>query len=468
MPFPHFEDLFELSSHRSSSYSADNAGALPEAGNISTDDLNDTTIGSESVLSFQEAMSIDSGTLQDFGSIVSLPAGTLAGLLERHWRGYEGSLETAEDCTRSTIVSSAASGAQIPQPTPSQDMWAVSPHPHWVVSNDMREMSTVCTDTLSYQRLIVSTDEAASMGSSEYDQATTDLEVLSSSNNSRAHQRAAFEAIANRLLQDVGATGNPRLGETRGEWFSRFTDADWEQMRELAKVLLFATGTDARKMLLPLPPSPPEHTYYLGRVESVLQDLQRSATVNARDLISSSFICPSCNDIIVGAVALDCGCTLCAACWDESGILSSTCPKDDGYVWVNGRECTHCGSKVNTTIPCHTLDVAICKVVENLENTEQENRIQRVKLAYYSRLEAWRETVVARNESTIAQRAMHEDEMLARLIEEEEGVLWRKDSQLHEAPPVANGFWLLLCQAAVAVLAGTMSSVALHALARRR
>jgi hypothetical protein len=123
---------------------------------------------------------------------------------------------------------------------------------------------------------------------------------------------------------------------------------------------------------------------------------------------------------------------------------------------------------VNNTIPCHSLDVAICKVVENLENTEHDNRIQRVKLAYYSRLEAWREAVVARNESIIAQRAIHEDEMLARLIEEEEGILWRKDGQLHEAPPVANGFWLFLCQAAVAVLAGTMSSVALHALARRR
>ena len=465
MPFPHFEEFFDLPSECSSSRGSVGAGALLDPGS-STDDLNDTTIGSESVLSFQEAMSLDSSTLQDFGSIVSLPVGSLAGLLERHWGDYEGSVESAEGCTRSTIVSSAASGAQIPLPTPSQDMWAVSPHPRWVVSNDMREMSTVCTDTQSYQRLVLSADEAASMGSSLHDQASTHLVEVSSS-NSRSHQRAAFEAIANRLLQDVGGTGRPRIGETRGEWFSRFTDADWEQMRKLAKVLLVATSTEAQKLLLPLPPSPPEHSYF-GRVESDIHELRPPETRYTRELMPSSFICPCCNDIIVGALALDCGCTLCAACWDESGVLSSAWGQDDGYVWVNGRECKHCGSAVDTTIPCHTLDVAICKVVENLESTEQDNRIQRIKLAYYSRLEAWRETVVARNESTIAHRAIQEDEMLARLIEEEEEVIWRKDTQVHKATPVANGFWLVLCQAAVAVLAGTMSSVALHALARRR
>jgi hypothetical protein len=83
-------------------------------------------------------------------------------------------------------------------------------------------------------------------------------------------------------------------------------------------------------------------------------------------------------------------------------------------------------------------------------------------------LQEWREAVVVRNEFAIEQRAIEEDEMLARLIEQEEEMLWKKESQRQKTKSAVNGLWLVLCQAAVAVLAGTMSSVALHAIAKRR
>lgn len=439
--------------------------AVAEEAENSSADLIDTTIGSESVLSFQGAMSLDSSTLQDFGSLVSLPPGALAGLLERHCRDSEGSFENAEDHTRSTIISSAASGANIPPPEASHDIWAVSPHPH-LVSNYMQAMSTVCTDTLSYQRFTFG--EVASEASSQHGKYSSEV---SSSSHSRgrspltSHQREAFEAIANRLMRDVGSTsGRSSSGEMSGAWFGRYTDADWERLREVAKVVLATTGP--RKMLLPLPPSPTVHTYPSGLVDGIHQRLPRS--YRAQDMVSSSFICPCCNDVLVGALALDCGCTLCATCWESGGAFAPAEAEHEGYVWVNRRECTNCGSVVHSTILCHSLDVAICQVVETLEAAPHDSRLQNLRLCYYSRLEAWRETVVARNELAVEQQVLEEDELLARLIQQEEEVIWGNESRRQKTFTPANGFWVVIFHTTVAVLAGTLSSVVLQAVAKRR
>jgi len=469
MSFSQYKDFFELPSDCSSCASVasnvpSNHSAVLETGH-NAENLNGSMMDSESDLSLHETISLDCSTLQDFGSIVSLPVGTLAGLIEMHWRDMERSDEAGEEYSRSTIVSSAPSGAHIPRPEVSENTWAVSPHPH-LVSTDLHALSTVCTESLSYQRL--RTGDVGSMTSSEHD--GDDGSTLVPSSHFIVQQRAAFEAIANRLLRDVGSSGNVEFEVPAGPWFCRFTDTDWEQLREVAKALLDATSPP-RNMMLPLPPSPPEHTYEgVGQATNELS----SNSFRDQDVVSSSLICPYCNQIIVGALTLDCGCTVCHSCWEESEAFSmdpDNLTDVEAYVWVNGQHCKKCRSIVHSTIPCPALDVAICQVVENLKETEHDTRIQKLKHSYYCRLEAWRATVVTRNELAVEQQAIEEDELLARLIQQEEEWIWNKENQRQKTKKkknVPDGFWIVLCQAAVAVLAGTISSVAIHTLAKRR
>ena len=84
------------------------------------------TLGS--VVSFNDTMSLDSESLQDFGSMVSLAPGTLATLFRTQMESDDGEQMIVEQM----IVSSAPSGAFIPQPEASQDAWAISPHPSFV------------------------------------------------------------------------------------------------------------------------------------------------------------------------------------------------------------------------------------------------------------------------------------------------------------------------------------------------
>ena len=91
-----------------------------------------------------------------------------------------------------------------------------------------------------------------------------------------------------------------------------------------------------------------------------------------------------------------------------------------------------------------------------------------MKLAYYSRLDAWRQTVLARNENTTQKQALQEDEMIARLIQEEEDILWKKGRKNRDhALSNSTHTLLILGQAAVALLAATMSSLAVNAFVRR-
>ena len=91
-----------------------------------------------------------------------------------------------------------------------------------------------------------------------------------------------------------------------------------------------------------------------------------------------------------------------------------------------------------------------------------------MKHAYYTRLEFWRQRVLRHNRTRLQQQALDEDEMLARLIEEEEKVLWGKDKVKNNALSISTQSMLILGQAAVALLAATLSSFALQAFARRR
>lgn len=470
MSFSLFGDVLELSVNDDDSSSSSSTDNPRNTSVVRPEDLNDTTIGSESGLSFSDGQySFDSSALlEDFGSTVSLPAGTLAQLLEGNLQRESLSIENIENIeehTRSTIVSSAASGAHIPAPEASQDLWAISPHPRLVLDKEMEAISTICTETLSYQRLTL--DDVASVLSLPNEVNSSSFTSMPTS----AHQRATFEAIANRLLQvDDGEISFNSKRTKQDAWFSRFTDADWEQLRHVAKIVLASSGS--QKKLWSLPPCPPMHTY-IGPNPRVAQPLTHSCRADL--FVSPSFLCAFCKDILVGALTLDCGCTMCTVCWEQSNnaslpLSNSVFAKQEGYVWVDTKTCPNCGSTVNSTIPCQPLDVAICQVVDDLENHYQEDDgpLSRFKEAYYARLEVWRETVVARNELIIEQHTIEEDEMLARLIQEEEELLWRRNGKSKSWMTLSTGIWLVLSQAAVAVLAGTLSSVALQAFAKRR
>lgn len=454
MSFSPFEDFLELPSDSESCCTEDER---TEHSNTST--LYQTTVlsshGSESALSFNDTMSFSSATLQDFASIVTLPPGTLAGLIERFHDVDNTGIEDAEEYTMNTIVSSAPSGSCIPVPEASQDVWAISPHPCFVPGS-AQALSTVCTDTLSYQRLF---EDAASVASARVDEDTTTSSSTSITRalaGSNSHERAVFEAIANQLLlRDVPV--NKRGG---GAWYSRFTELDWDHLREIAKVVIAATGPPVK--LLPLPPSPTMNTL-TGSPDFLME------SYSAADLLPSNFICPCCHDVLVGALTLDCSCTICTACYEVVDFAASEMAEQEGYVWIeHNKTCPSCQRCVESTVPCPALDVAILQIIENLDTSRQNLKTQSMKLAYYSRLEAWRQTVVSRNEARLQRQAIHEDEMLARLIEEEERVIWKRVNAGDRAMSISTQTFLFLGQAAVAVLAATFSSLALQAFVRRR
>lgn len=244
-----------------------------------------------------------------------------------------------------------------------------------------------------------------------------------------------------------------------GVWYSRFTEFDWDQLREVAQVVVAASGPPVK--LLQLPPTP--------TINALNESMEvQMESYLAEDLLPTNFICPCCRDVIVGALALDCGCTLCAACCDVNDFLPAEIAEQEGFVWVDQNLCPSCHSPVTTKIPCRALDVAILQIVEKFDSSRQNNKAQSMKRAYYTRLEFWRQTVLQRNRTRLQQQALNEDEMLARLIEEEEKVLWGKHGVKNNALSMSTQSMLILGQAAVALLAATLSSFALQAFARRR
>ena len=101
--------------------------------------------GSDGIVSYIDTMSLDSDTLQDFGSLVTLPPGTISGLFR--------SVDMGSDEGSQTILSSEPSNISYPLPEPAQAPWTGSPHP-LLASESMRSISTVCTDIVPYEDLL--------------------------------------------------------------------------------------------------------------------------------------------------------------------------------------------------------------------------------------------------------------------------------------------------------------------------
>ena len=108
---------------------------------------NDSSAGStvDVAASFDDSLTFDSYTLNEFGGIVSM-----ASVLQSNQSSASSSSSSHSDYEGQTIVSSQDSGVYIPPPEASQEIWAISPHPGLVASS-AQSLSTVCTDSISFR-----------------------------------------------------------------------------------------------------------------------------------------------------------------------------------------------------------------------------------------------------------------------------------------------------------------------------
>jgi hypothetical protein len=382
------------------------------------EDLIDSSQSSVGVHSFDDTITLDSSAFQDFGSLVSLPSGTISGLLQSHVED--------SDQEGQTIVSSQPSGADIPPPEASQDLWAISPHPGFVADSVM-SMSTVCTDTISYRGRDIRTPASREVNSTSSDrdrdpgpQANDEDESVSSHNATEA------------LLSIV----------------------------------------DPPKKLLPVPPAPLKTHSSEGKSSE-------ECSYCAEDYLPDNFICRLCNDVIVGALSLNCGCassTVCSSCWEANISSLQQSPPEEfikklDYVWVNkGQQaspsCPSCNASIKSNLNCHALDVAIFQIILNLP--VKDNKTRSLKNTYYSRLEVWRCIVIERNEISTRQEAARRDELLARILQEEEN-FFRDGTKCKDKSVAAdhNGSLFFWGQAALAVVVATLASIGLRAMSRR-
>lgn len=356
---------------------------------------------------FDDTFTLGSATVPDLGSLVSLPSAAMSSLLQRDAADedhYEGQ----------TILSSHASGADIPIPEASQTLWAISPHPD-LVADSIFSMSTGCTDSISYRHLDAS--------------------------------RAKFDT----------STRYP---------ISRAGDATAENRNATEQLLAIV---DPPRKLLPIPPAP------LKATPSDEVDCE----YHAEDYLPENFVCKLCNDVIVGALSLNCGCassTVCSHCWEtrnpSTGSSKEVVDKL-GYVMVQEGQrtlpsCPSCRENIESKINCHALDVAIFQIVLNLPATE--DKVKSLKNSYFSRLETWRNIVIERNEKIKREEEMRRDELLARLLQEEEELFYggqRVQDKTVAREQYHNGllFW---SQAALAVVVAALASIGFKAVAARR
>lgn len=349
---------------------------------------------------FDDTLTLGSATVQDLGSLVSLASSLTQRFSEE------------DDCDGQTILSSHPSGAYIPPPEASQDLFAISPHPG-LVAESLISMSTGCTDSISYRKI--------KEISENYDKATQ----------------------SSTIMKDNDADGSQNATEH-----------------------LLSIVEPPRK-LFPIPPAP---------LKSTSADVV-DCEYRAEDYLPENFICKLCNDVIVGALSLSCGCassTVCSNCWETrnpSPEESKQLVDKLGYVMVRqGQQsfpsCPSCHQKIESKVNCHALDVAIFQIVLNLP--AHDCKAKSLKNAYFSRLEAWRNIVIERNESIKRDEAIRRDELLARLLQEEEelfnGVQQANSKTLAKDQHSGLLFW---GQAALALVVATIASLGLKAVSRR-
>ena len=208
---------------------------------------------------------------------------------------------------------------------------------------------------------------------------------------------------------------------------------------------------------LALPPCPPA---------SLENQLSSSTDYNSLELLPPSFICPLCSDVIVGAYALDCGChrsTVCGCCWNKQ---AETLSAQLGFVWVEKSHCPSCSATVHSGVYCHALDVAILELVQRIPT--ESNGLAAMQRNYYERLSLWRAHMLCEQETQANQERLHQDEILAALIQEEERMIWENHRQKDRTTSRSTRNLIFLSLGpAMAMLAATIASIGVKTLVRK-
>ena len=311
------------------------------------------------------------------------------------------------------------------------------------------------------------------------------------------HDRDVFSAVGNSLLfQSRGASSATQQEcQTKDvEWWKYLSEKDWERLQAEARSILDSMEKSEEDVMASLPLPPPQPPTHILNNFSDFPSLSPDARSSIVGTLPDEFICPICDDIIIGAVVVGCGCprsTCCFQCIEGGGSKPSAKPsppeieeideeEEEDYVMVemspetmpsklamndahelpvkptemiNQARSTPCGkatcpscSKADALIvPCHALDVAIHNSVGNLSRPistrENEANVQAFQHYYYLRLEAWRQELLRRRNLLEEERDHRRQKMLALLIEAEEAALWSEKSQRRRQRQQKSGFW---------------------------
>ena len=311
------------------------------------------------------------------------------------------------------------------------------------------------------------------------------------------HDRDVFSAVGNSLLlPSVGASSATQQHDEHQtkdiEWWKYLTEKDWERLQSEARSILDSMDQNEEdgmaSLPLPLPlPLPPTDIILNSSADppSLSQDARSAIIAN----LPNEFICPICDDVIVGAVVVGCGCprsTCCFGCIKGGGskpsaesfppeieeideeeeedyvmVEKSPEPTEFEYNQTNLQEvpekpsgtsrampcgkatCPSCGKVDALVVPCHAVDVAICNSISNLSTSSKENEsdIQAFLYYYYRRLEEWHLELHSRRNALEEERDHRRQKMLALLIEAEEAALWSVRSKERREQRQRSGFW---------------------------
>jgi len=352
-----------------------------------------------------------------------------------------------------TILSSNSSGASlIPRPEASRDIFILSPHPQ-LNADEVNSLPTINTEYYSFERVFRDQrfdgrnhDDGESLSTASH--SSMNVGVLS---QNRQVLGSCEDVVVNRtsdhLINDL-ADGRRGI-----YWYDRLVSgSDWDQFRVVSKQFLKILSEESKTSppcILPLPPISTARA-----ISSSSRDLQ-DLVYRPEEFLPPDFICGICKDVIVGACILDCKCsssTVCEQCWECGDCDQQDFANRMDFVWIESKKCPTCLVNAEIKVHCHTLDVAILRIIETLPDSDAN--VSFVKQKYYSRLSNWRKIVTSRNERYARQKSIRDDELLARLIQEEERIFWdNRTSRSRNRPRKTSEKIKLLSQAALALLA---------------
>mmetsp|Transcript_3524 Transcript_3524/g.5223 ORF Transcript_3524/g.5223 Transcript_3524/m.5223 type:complete len:703 (-) Transcript_3524:473-2581(-) len=263
--------------------------------------------------------------------------------------------------------------------------------------------------------------------------------------------------VADTTMGDSETATNNHDTNTHQEkhWYSNITTEDqWNEMKQFADLVWDALTPEERNISIPIPPpvppTPPPVSFSSLDLENINQEEIQAMGLKAKEKIPNELICPFCNDVIVGAIVLNCSCTNCTccnACVERHEKTSNVPPppKDkvecvDGndYVFVENVNssqskerkrsnlCPSCCKVYTNYIHCPALDVAILNTLQNLK---EDDGVMPFVHFYYQRLFAWKIEVESRHEEYNVIIEKRKERVMMMLLQREEETFWNKGAK---------------------------------------